>query len=245
MAIKKYKIPSIVTLSAIFEYPESSSADTALLVLLHGHTGWKEELHLESLSKTLTEHGISCLRFDCPGIGESDGTIKDSYRVSNYITACNDVISWAMDNLPTNPKKIFIAGHSKGGLVAIQVASTNPVIKACVGIQASGAVPVKAAELVDTVMQTEIFGNVTIPKEYFIDRAKYSSVSIVKDLNIPLLLIAGSHDLIVPAEQVQQIFAAANEPREYSEYAVDHDYKNDPKNLAEINSDIVNFLLKV
>src|SRR5687768_17569558 len=67
--------PSQLSLAGLFNSPDVDASQEnqvfPLVLLLHGFTGWKEELHLSSLAKGLSAQGIATLRFDAVGSGES------------------------------------------------------------------------------------------------------------------------------------------------------------------------------
>jgi len=54
------------------------------VILLHGFTGYKEEEHNIFLARDLVKRGFFVLRFDTSGSGESEGSMKDDYRMTNY-----------------------------------------------------------------------------------------------------------------------------------------------------------------
>jgi alpha/beta superfamily hydrolase len=89
--------------------------------------------------------------------------------------------------------------------------------------------------------ETEIFGTIYLPPDYFKDRAKYYAADEIKKLHLAQLFIAGTADQHAPKPEVEQIFQAANQPKEYVEYPTDHFYKYDPAMLTKINDTTVAF----
>lgn len=85
------------------------------VLLVHGlgeHIGRYEEFIGDLLKK-----GFGIIGFDLPGHGRSSGRRGD--------TSIEEVIS-LINNLTENIEKIFIFGHSLGGLVAIRYTQENP-----------------------------------------------------------------------------------------------------------------------
>ncbi len=240
MTKTKLTIPFRLALDAIVQQPEANE-NAPLVVILHGHTGWKEEAHLSSLANELAKSGMSSLRFDAPGNRQSEGTIADDYRVSNYIEAAEFSLEWCKAELAIDQTRTAIVGHSMGGLVALQVLSHNHDFLAGVGIQPSGVMPIPDSELVDQRAETELDGEIDLSAEYFIDRAKFNSVEAALKIRCPLLLISGSRDEIVPAEEVRAIHEAC-EGSELGVFDASHEYKYEPQPLLEITSATVDFL---
>ena len=239
-------------LSAIVEMPnQDASNDMPLVILLHGTTGWKDEGHLVAQAKALANAGICSVRFDAPGSGDSGGTWQDDYRLTTYIDAVDDVYDYVVDHYDVNPERVGIWGHSAGGQVAAYVVSRHPDrFNAFCGSQVS---PGKISSMFtdeggsedgSVRIQTEIFGEVTLPKAYFDDRAQYVTANAVKQISIPQLYIAGTNDTIVPASSVKETFDHANQPKEYFEFPTDHMYKNDPENLKAITDTTTAFFKK-
>lgn len=220
------------------------------VILLHGNTGWRNEEHLVSLAGALAEDGVASVRFDAPGSGESQGTWQDDYRVTNYIAAVEEVFGYVVRNINVDAGRAGIWGHSMGGLVALYAAKQHPeLFKAVCGSEpSSGGVPKafgpgvgKWREQGGAEIETEIFGKVWLPAEFFIDRLQYNSMKAIKDLHRPLLLIAGTEDRVVKSASVKSMFEVANDPKRYLEYPTDHMYKYDTAVLPKINQATVDF----
>lgn len=77
---------------------------------------------------------------------------------------------------------------------------------------------------------------------HFLLRDKYDSLSKIKDVHMPLLLLHGEADDVVPAKFGKQLFAAANEPKQ-AEYFPDIGHNNVYNLRAQ--QIILNFLAKL
>lgn len=240
-------------LAAIYTKPESTLAKHPFVLLLHGFTGWKEEEHISTLADELAKVGIASLRFDAPGSGESSGNWQDDYRVSNYLGVITEVIEYAVQNFSVDPSRVGIWGHSMGGMTALVAAGQHLYdFKAVCGSQASpGNIgrdyrddPKYWEEHDGITINSEHFGSLWMPAAHFVERMHYKAPESVKNIDVPLLLIAGQSDDLVPVAHVRTIFDAANEPKQYLEYPTDHFYKRDAALLEQINKDTVDFFLK-
>jgi pimeloyl-ACP methyl ester carboxylesterase len=249
------KIPSSsgLQLAAIFNPPTTTEKTPPFVILLHGNTGWKEEEHLATLAETLAENGIAAIRFDAPGSGKSDGSWEKDYRASNYLSAVKSVYDYAIENLQVDPQRAGIWGHSMGGMIAVHAASRNKnMFQALCGCELSPGEMSKYhgndikewRERGGVEVETEIFGKIWLPVDYFIDREQFNTAREIAKLHIPLLLLAGLHDQLVTHQSVRHIFEAANEPKKYLEHPMDHFYKRNPRTLAKVNREVVHFFLK-
>jgi alpha-beta hydrolase superfamily lysophospholipase len=238
-------------LAATFHEP-ATPGPHPLVILLHGFSGRKEEGHIVSLAEDLAAAGIAALRFDASGSGQSEGTWAEHYRVSNYLADVSDVLEYAKTHLPVDPARIAIWGHSMGGLVALTAAVRSPgqFIAACGSQPASGPKAVTAEE--DEAwrrtgwhtVHSRGHGDFELPYAYVTDRLQYNLLAEISALKMPLLLLGGTTDTLVPAAGVKQIFAAAPEPKTYLEYNIGHDYKHHPEMLAKMNADTLKFFEK-
>ena len=250
----KISTPSSYELAAIYTQPENGLGEYPFVLLLHGHTGWKEEEHLSTLAEDLAQAGIASLRFDMPGSGGSSGTWEKDYRVSNYLTAVKEVMDYVVANFSIDSEKVGIWGHSMGGMTAILAAAQKLYdFKAVCGSQPSpGNIardfrddPEYWKEYDGVSIKSGHFGTIWLPAAHFIDRMQYKTSEAVKDIQAPLLVISGTDDDLVPATQVKDVYEAANEPKTYIEYPTDHFYKRNPEMLKMINKDTVDFFAKV
>jgi pimeloyl-ACP methyl ester carboxylesterase len=230
-------------LAALYDEP-TTTGPYPLVLLLHGNTGWKEEEHLATLAINLATAGIAALRFDAPGSGESGGTWEKDYRVSNYLADVGDVYDYACQKLAVDTNHIGIWGHSMGGMVAIYAAAAHPehfqAVCACQpspGQMSQAHAPASAAweERGGAHIETEKFGTIWLPAEFFAERAHYNTAHEVNRLQASLLLIDGLDDRFVTAASVRAIFEAAPEPKQLLEFPTDHYFKRDSAVLADVN----------
>lgn len=240
-------------LAAIYTKPKTVSDTYPFVLLLHGFTGRKEEEHISTLADELAKVGIASMRFDAPGSGDSSGSWEDDYRVSNYLGVIRELIDYAIEKLTVDPEKVGIWGHSMGGMTTIIAAGEHLYdFKAVCGSQPSpGNIgrdyrddPKYWEEHDGITINSEYFGSFWLPAAHFIDRFQYNAPEAAKNIHVPLLLLAGDSDDLVPAEHVRVIFEAANEPKQYIEYHTDHFYKRNATVLHQINHDTVAFFVK-
>jgi hypothetical protein len=85
----------------------------------------------------LTRNGIAVLRYDDRGFGESKGNAANSTSLS-FADDAAAAVSYLLGRPEINPKKIGLAGHSEGGLIAPIVASKNNNIAFIVSLAGPG-----------------------------------------------------------------------------------------------------------
>jgi pimeloyl-ACP methyl ester carboxylesterase len=240
-----------LNLAADFHQPKGDGP-FPLVILCHGFTGDKSEIHVITLADELAKAGIAALRFDSPGTGESEGTWEQDYRLSSYISIIPDVLEYAKAHLPIDPQRVGLWGHSMGGFTALRTAIEHPdLFVAVCASQPSRGRPGFKDEVVEEWRKTgwkrfsnENFPEINLPFEFYEDRTQYDAVKEMPGLKTPVLFLAGTADKLAPAAQVKAMFEAANEPKQYLEFDAPHDYKRHPALLEKYNSAAVEFFTK-
>ena len=186
-----------------------------IVVIGHGVTGNKDRPFVVALVQGLAQAGISALRFSFSGNGYSGGKFTDS-TISKEVSDLGCVL----DQL--NDYTLCYAGHSMGGAVGVIRASTDERIKYLISL----------AGMVDTKGFAEReFGEVTpdhgfmwddpncpLSQIYMDEMAKTDNVvNLASQIKVPWLLVHGTEDDVVPIQDSLDIFAKANEPKEFVE----------------------------
>ncbi|MBI4387880.1 MAG: lysophospholipase [Candidatus Omnitrophica bacterium] len=102
---------------------EQSQATPNVCILIHGygdHSGRYNEL-----IGSLSELPFSFYAFDLRGQGRSGGRRVFVDYFHQYAADCNDFLQFLGNQGKIRSKKLFLFGHSLGGLIAIQVASQD------------------------------------------------------------------------------------------------------------------------
>ena len=109
-----------VRLDAVLDMPEGNPEQCPLVIVIHGFTGYKEERHIEAVSRTMNEMGYATLRVDMYGHGQSDGEFRN-HTLGKWISNAIAVIDYAC-TLPF-VTDLYLCGHSQGGLLVILAAA--------------------------------------------------------------------------------------------------------------------------
>lgn len=89
------------------------------------------------LADHLTRNGIAVLRYDDRGIGKSKGKTNNATSLS-FADDAEAAVNYLLQRPEVNRKKIGLAGHSEGGLIAPIVASRNSNIAFIVSLAGPG-----------------------------------------------------------------------------------------------------------
>lgn len=164
-------------------------------------------IHMHSNSNNITDHwmfvgwlpsqGYNVLEFDYRGFGKSfgvaepKGILEDCVAAIDYVRARPDT------------KKIFIYGQSIGGMLAVSAAAKNPEgVKAVV----AEAPYYCYSEVMDDRIPGEGY-------HYEKDDAYSAKEYAAKLSPIPLLVMYGTGDSVLPQHQPKNVFDNAKEPK--------------------------------
>src|SRR3989338_7888190 len=110
---------------AVYEKGDFNSPKLAIAI--PGRLDTKDYIHNTSLVDYLASRGYFALSFDPPGTWESPGDMS-LYTTTNLIKSVNDLIEF-FGNKPS-----LVAGHSRGGTIAMLVGPKNPHVTHFVSI---------------------------------------------------------------------------------------------------------------
>lgn len=241
-------------LSAVVEKP-SEDGVFPTIIFLHGFKGYKEEATYVDMAQRLLEYGVASIRFDASGFGDSEGTLEDDYRFSNYISDTEVIYKWLLDQSFVDNEKIGVIGQSMGGAQAIYFGSNHPEIKIVCAISppdrigtddALGKVKDEWKKTGYLYEMSSRYGKkIKIPYEYLEDASKYNFTDLVKKITSPLLIALGEKDITVLPEQSLAVFNAANEPKLLIKFKdMNHFYKRDEEMLKKVGKKIISIVAK-
>lgn len=107
-------------------------ADYPIVLLFHGFTGSRDERQIPAdgrgifayVADKLADEGLSSLRIDFRGSGDSDGAFEDT-TYSSQIADGLAALKFVEQDAKLSAKPILIFGWSQGGLVAASVAARS------------------------------------------------------------------------------------------------------------------------
>jgi dipeptidyl aminopeptidase/acylaminoacyl peptidase len=156
-----------------------------------------------------------------------------------------DAAIWLSKNYQVDKNNICIVGASYGGYAALMAAATQQSIFKC-AVSFAGV-----SDLEYLVRKSRNFTNHKVVKKQIGDDAdvleKNSPINFAKSINIPVMLIHGDLDTVVPVEHSQKMYQALtqqNKEVEYIELENGNHHLSIEKNRLNTLSSIENFLEK-
>lgn len=176
-----------------------SSEPVGVMLYLHGN-GENISANL-SYAQQFHRLGFSILMIDYRGYGLSDGRFpseaqayEDAQAAWNYLVHDRGI----------PPKEILLFGHSLGGAIALDLAIRQP--------DATGLIIESAfTSIRDMALRTPQYR--IFPIDALLTQ-RFDSLSKVRSLQMPILIIHGTADTVVPADMSDRLYAAAPYPKE-------------------------------
>jgi pimeloyl-ACP methyl ester carboxylesterase len=137
--------------------------------------------------------GFSVLLVSYRGYGKSEGTFPSEATVYSDARAA---WSYLTEQKGIDPGSIFIYGHSLGGAVAIELATTHPE---------AGGLIIEAAFTSIADMARQIPQYRFFPLELIVHQ-RFESIKKVGRLQVPVLYLHGTKDRLVPPEMSRKLF---------------------------------------
>ncbi|WP_057461541.1 alpha/beta fold hydrolase [Pseudovibrio sp. POLY-S9] len=199
---------------------ETAAQENApIAILLHGFTGTRDELPVKEteegvfsrMARLLAESGVSSLRIDFRGSGESDGKWEDT-TFSGQIKDAVTTIDWVRAQEQFKGTKIALIGWSQGGLVASHAAAARPDVDTVV-LMAPATNPLVTftglfgTELVNNAMTADpempVTGSLpwgvetTLKARFYQEMPVTSPLAAMAHYDGPLLVMMGLKDALI------------------------------------------------
>lgn len=229
-------------IAAVVHRPAAVSAKLA--ILCPGYLDTKDYEHLIAFADELVERGYTAIRFDPTGTWESEGAISE-YLTSQYLKDIKSVLEHMLTE--SAYEQVLLGGHSRGGQVSILYAVGDPRITTVLGIMPSqGPIYGSRREAWErdgvSVSSRDVPGSADekrefrVPVAHMLDRDQFDVVAAIRNIRVPVVLVAGALDTIVPPEGVQELYEAANEPKIYLVVeGIGHNYRLNAQEIQEVN----------
>ena len=168
----------------------------ATLVMSHGNAG--NLSHRLYLLRALQRTGFNVLIYDYRGYGRSEGSPDEAGIYADGRAA----FDYALTQPGIDARRLILWGTSLGGAVAVDVATHRP---------AAGLI------LEATFSSAKDVARVAYPflPVHFFIRTELNSVEKIKGVRIPLLVLHGNHDSIIPIGLGRRLYEAANAPKQF------------------------------
>lgn len=214
------------TLSARLDSAEGDNKEFALFA--HCFTCSKNLKAVGHITKSLAERGISTLRFDFTGLGQSDGEFANT----NFSSNVDDLLAAAEYMKAEYEAPSLLIGHSLGGAAVLHAAHELDSVKAVATIGApSDPTHVKEnfAMKLDEIEETgeaevTLAGRpFKIKKQFLDDLEAAGSKDKISTLNRALLIMHAPLDDTVGIDNAAKLYSGAKHPKSFvSLHRADH-----------------------
>jgi fermentation-respiration switch protein FrsA (DUF1100 family) len=167
------------------------------LLWFHGNAG-NISHRLHNLQQMHRRLGLNVFIFDYRQYGRSQGKVSEK---GTYLDA-SAALQTLHQRLALNPQSIMLFGRSLGSAVAVDLARRAPC-RALILESPFTSVPDMAARALPLLPIGRLL------------RTRYNSLRKIAQVTVPVLILHGDRDEVVPFEQGQRLFTAANEPKTF------------------------------
>ena len=180
---------------------------STVMIWFHGNGGNIGD-DVKRLRRIHDELGLSVFVFDYRQYGLSvgsateEGTYRDAQAALVYLRSRTDLL----------PNRILYFGESLGSAVAVDLATKAPPRALILESPLTSIPDMARADLP------------YLPVGFLIED-KYDSLSKIPKIHVPLLILHGDRDEVVPFDQGRQLFEAANPPKVF--YTITGAHHND------------------
>jgi len=215
---------------------------------------------LKMLAGLFAKNGVASLRFDKRSIGASDKVKEADLTFETYINDAVELVKFLRSD--KRFAKIIVAGHSEGsliGMIAANQAKADKYISLCgagkpiytileeqmlVKNQMPDDLVKQFRVIIDSLKQGNTVKNInpafnnifrTSVQPYLISWFKYSPCVEIAKLNIPILVIGGTTDLQVEAEDAEMLAKACKNSKLMVIEDMNHILKEVATNDRKIN----------
>jgi fermentation-respiration switch protein FrsA (DUF1100 family) len=167
-----------------------------VVLVSHGNAG-NVSHRLDRALRLQARLRASVLLYDYRGYGRSQGSPDEAGTYRDARAAYR----WLLDSGRARAEQVVLFGESLGCAVALELAVSAP---------AAALVLEAPFTSVPDMARTTIF----LPLAPFV-RTRYDNLAKVAHLRMPLLVLHGEQDEVVPFAQGRRLFAAAPEPKRF------------------------------
>jgi putative redox protein len=189
------------------------------------------------LAKSACQNGFVSLVFDFRGVGKSTGKFDYGYAEQHDVKYA---LNYLASRAEVQGNKIFIVGHSLGGVVSLYAVQNEKRVN---GLVLWSTPPSQMRNVkkfirrtrgklglwlfqfsswidkffdVSRLFKLEVYGINLRPRYVREKLMKLNGCEAVSKLeNMPLLIIAGDKDVIVDVDEARQLFLSAHEPKDF------------------------------
>jgi CubicO group peptidase (beta-lactamase class C family)/alpha-beta hydrolase superfamily lysophospholipase len=209
------RLPAVVTISG------SGAQDRdELIPIASGYRPFRQ------IADTLGRRGIAVLRFDDRGYGGSTGDASTATS-ADFADDVRAAVAWLRARPDVDPDKVFLLGHSEGGMIAPMVAASDTALAGIVllaGPSQNGRDIIHYQQRYaidrDTSLKTDVsrdsaariahatFDSLAQARPWFAYFVAHDPIAVARRVRTPALILHGETDRQVTQEQATELGAA-------------------------------------
>jgi dienelactone hydrolase len=223
-----------VTLGGTLTLPKNAKAPVPAVVTITGSGQQDRDEYLpvaggyrpfRQIADTLGRRGIAVLRLDDRGVGSSTGNPATSTSV-DFAADIRAAIAYLRSRRDIDPARIGLIGHSEGGLIAPLVAASDPRLK---GIVLMAGPAYNGRQIISYQQKYALEHDTTLTASKRDSLARFAATQIdsigaknpwmrfflayapdttARKVKVPVLILQGSTDRQVTADQAEKLAAA-------------------------------------
>lgn len=219
----------------------SKADDAPLVVLCHGiplSVPAPGDPGYALPQQDLARAGYQALFVNFRGCGESTG----NFHLGGWYSDLVSIIDFVRGEL--DPPKVFLAGFSAGGAVAIEYVARRGGINGIAAYAAAARLTevfprenllqlIEAARDVGIIRDT---GFPPTPDWFYDDLKSHEAADFIASVSpVPLLIVHGGNDELVPVSQADALFEAAGDPKQLVILdGGEHRLRHDPRSIETL-----------
>jgi dienelactone hydrolase len=174
------------------------------------------------IADTLGRRGIAVLRLDDRGFGESTGNAATATS-ADFADDIRAALEYLRTRKDIDPRRLFLVGHSEGGVIAPMIAATDPSLRGIVLMAGSARKgidvvrgQVRYLASLDTSLTPARRDSVVTAQYAALDSsvahqpwmrffATYDPITTAKRVRVPVLVLQGANDKQVTPDQARML----------------------------------------
>lgn len=200
----------------------SSGEEDTLVVLCHGiplSAPDPSDGGYALLSRNISSKGFATVFFNLRGTGDSGG----NFHVGGWYSDLESVMRFTREELAGSFKRVFLAGFSAGGALSLKYAAEHGGVSGVAAFAApatfTGLFPrERLVEFLEIAREVGIIRESDFPADpesFYLELESNAALDYVAGVSpVPLLLVHGEDDEMVPVNDAKALFGAAGEPGE-------------------------------
>ena len=219
-------------------------------VFTHCFTCTKDLKAIVRISRRLAEHGIGVLRFDCTGLGDSEG----EFGATNFSTTCLDLQAASQFAAGEFGPVGLLIGHSFGGAASLACAKKFPSVRAVVTIAAPSDTQHLAVHIARKSPRLDIDGEgdfsvggqtYRLRRQLLEDLRAFDLASELERMDLPHIIFHSPVDETLGLEHAVALFQSGQGPRTLVTLdGTDHLLVNQPDDVGFVGDMIAIWLAK-